>query len=35
MPPSVFDLEPDEYIIKDGKVLKLTLTKDNDKKLKR
>ena len=35
MPPNVFDLEPDEYIIKDGKVLKLTLTKDNDKKLKR
>ena len=24
MPANVFDLEPDEYIIKDGKVLKLT-----------
>ena len=35
MPPNVFDLEPDEYIIKDGKILKLTLTKNNNKKLKK
>ena len=30
MPANVFDLEPDEYIIKDGKILKLTLTKNNN-----
>ena len=37
MDPNVSDLDPDEYIIKDDKVLKLTLTKNdnNSNKLKK
>ena len=36
MPPNVFDIDPpDEYIIKDGKVFKLTLTKNKNNKSKK